>query len=121
PELRESSEKRTRVEILENLLDPSKVIDRKYVTYVVQTDDGKVITGLLVRQDAKEVVLRDAQGKDIAIPRNEVEVLQQSPKSLMPEGMLRDLTAQEAADLLDYLVALKTRTTPPPNPIEASR
>ncbi len=121
PELRESSEKRTRVEILENLLDPSKVIDRKYVTYVVQTDDGKVITGLLVRQDAKEVVLRDAQGKDISIPRNEVEVLQQSPKSLMPEGMLRDLTAQEAADLLDYLVALKTRTTPSPKPIETSR
>ena len=55
----------------------------------------------------EEVVLRDAQGKDAVIPRGEIEGLQPTQKSLMPEGLLRDLTAQEAADLLTYLESLK--------------
>lgn len=114
PELKEISEKRAKVDLLQSLLEPSKVIDRKYASWVAQTDSGKVFTGLLIRENAKEVVLRDAQGKDAVIPRGELDVLEVSEKSLMPDGMLRDLTAQEAADLLAYLVELKSRRGSPP-------
>jgi putative heme-binding domain-containing protein len=107
PELREVARKRSRLELLESLLDPSKLVDKQYATYVAQTDSGRVFSGLMIRQDDREVVLRDAQGKDAVIPRGEIEGLQPTQKSLMPEGLLRDLTAQEAADLLAYLESLK--------------
>jgi cytochrome c1 len=48
-------------------------------------------------------VVRDAQGRDHAVARGDIEVFVQQPQSLMPTQLLRDLTAQEAADLLAYL------------------
>jgi putative heme-binding domain-containing protein len=109
PDLREAARKRTRAELLESLLDPSRVIDKAFATWVVQTEKGQVYTGLLVKQDDREIVLRDAQAKDLVISRGEIDALQQSPRSLMPDGLLRDFTAQEAADLLAFLQSLKDR------------
>jgi putative heme-binding domain-containing protein len=107
PDLREVARKRSRQELLESLLEPSKHIERPYMTYIVQTTSGRVQTGLLVRENDREIVLRDTQAKDSVLLRADIELLQTSPKSLMPDALLRDLTAQEAADLLSFLESLK--------------
>ena len=60
-------------------------------------------SGLLVRRDASEVVLRDAQNREVVLAAKVVEELRPSRTSLMPEGQLAGLTVQEAADLLEYL------------------
>jgi hypothetical protein len=52
-------------------------------------------------------VLRDSQGKESILAATDVEELRPSRVSLMPDGQLADLTAQEAADLLEYLHLLK--------------
>ena len=64
-------------------------------------------TGLLVSKDAAKVVLKDATNKRIEVPAGDVEVLAPQQKSLMPELLLRDLTAEQVADLTAFLSSLK--------------
>ena len=72
----------------------------------METTDGLVHTGLLPERSESEIVIRDAQGRDTRIPRGEIEQLVQQSQSLMPEQLLRVLSAAEAADLLAYLEGL---------------
>ena len=72
----------------------------------METKDGLVHIGLLPERSESELVIRDAQGRDTRIPRGEVEQFVQQSQSLMPEQLLRDLSAAEAADLLAYLGGL---------------
>jgi len=107
PELTAIAKKKNREQLLESILEPSKRIDPKYVTYLVETTRGRLLTGLLVKKDAKEVTLKDAENKLIHIPADQIEQLVPQRRSVMPELLLRDLTAQQVADLLDYLGTLK--------------
>jgi putative heme-binding domain-containing protein len=107
PDLTQVGKKYQRMQILENLVDPSKEIDPKFLTYVAETADGQLYTGVLVDKNDKEVVLRDVNDKEIRLPAGKVAGMLAQKKSLMPEQLLRDLTAQQAADLLEYLTSLK--------------
>jgi putative heme-binding domain-containing protein len=107
PDLTQVGKKYTRALILENILEPSKTIEPKYVTYTAETNAGVVHTGLLAEKNEREVVLRLVGDKEVRIPRKNVASLVAQRVSLMPEQLLRDLTAQQAADLLDYLTSLK--------------
>jgi uncharacterized repeat protein (TIGR03806 family) len=94
-------------ELLNQVIEPSRVVDPKYHTHVVVTKSGQVHTGLLIEESSKEVVLRNATGQSIRLPIVEIEERARVQRSIMPEGQLRDLTAQQAADLLAYLASLK--------------
>jgi putative heme-binding domain-containing protein len=107
PDLGQIGKKYTRGQILESILEPSKFVDPQYVAYVVETEDGKVHTGLLASKTDKEVVLRDVEGKEVRLPAGKVASMTASKQSLMPEQLLRDLTAEQAADLLEFLASLK--------------
>jgi putative heme-binding domain-containing protein len=107
PDLTTIGKTRPREDLLESVLEPSRRIEPKYAAYVAYTKDGKTFTGLLVKRDEKEVVLRDGQNKEIVLPAKDVEELKPSRTSLMPDGQLAGLTAQEAADLLEYLATRK--------------
>jgi putative heme-binding domain-containing protein len=107
PDLSAIGKLRGREDLLESILEPSRRIEPKYAAYVAQTADGRSLTGLLVRRDERSVVLRDAQNKEIVLAAREVEALQPSRLSLMPAGQLAGLTAQQAADLLEYLASRK--------------
>jgi putative heme-binding domain-containing protein len=107
PDLTHIAKKYTRAQILESILEPSKTIESQYATYVVETDNGQLHTGLLVAKTANEVVLRDAAGKEVRIRSERVASMTQQKNSLMPEQLLRDLTAEQAADLIDFLYSLK--------------
>jgi len=107
PELTTIGKKLDRAKLLESLLEPSKLIDPKYVTYLAETSDGFQTTGLLIKKDANEVILKDAQNREIRIPAALIEQLVPQQQSLMPELLLRDMTAEQVADLLEYLGTLK--------------
>lgn len=104
PDLSTIGKLRSREDLLESILEPSRRIEPKYAAYLAQTADGRLFTGLLTKRDGNEVVLRDSQNKEIILGVKIVENLQPSRTSLMPDGQLAGLTAQEAADLLEYLV-----------------
>ncbi len=107
PDLEKVGRKYGRAELLETILEPSKVIDPKYLTYVVETTEGQVFTGLMEKKDSDEVVLRQATNELIRISAKRVESATPQQRSLMPELLLRDMTAQQVADLLEYLSSLK--------------
>jgi putative heme-binding domain-containing protein len=107
PDLTKIGAKYDRATLLDQILEPSKTIDPKYVAYLLETKDGRVTSGLIVEKTPREVVLKDAQAKTVRIPSSEVEQLVPQSRSLMPELLLRDLTAQQVADLLEYLTTLR--------------
>jgi putative heme-binding domain-containing protein len=107
PDLSQIGKKLSKAQILESILEPSKVIDPPYVAYLLETTDGRAFTGVLASKDAREVVLRDAEAKEIRIAVARVAALIPQKKSLMPEQLLRDLTAEQAADVLEFLASLK--------------
>jgi len=107
PDLSDVGKRLTKRQILESIVDPSKDIDPKFAAYQVQTDDERQLTGLVVARDAESLTIRDAQGKDTKVPLKNVGAQIPSKKSLMPDQLLRDLTAEQAADLLAYLESLR--------------
>jgi len=107
PELTTIGKKYDRARLLESILEPSRLIDPKYVTYLVETKDGRVLSGILTERNEREVVLKDPQNQVVRLPLAELEQLVTQQQSLMPELLLRDLTAQQVADLLEYLCSLK--------------
>ncbi len=107
PDLTLVGKKYNRVQILENILYPSRKIEKEYATYLVQTEEGKIYTGLLLSRDKKKVVLKNTEHIIIEIPTGEIEEIQEQKKSLMPEMLIKDLTPQQAADLLEFLSSLK--------------
>ncbi len=103
PDLSTIGKLRSREDLLESILEPSRRIEPKYAAYIVHTSDGRSFTGIVVKRDAKTMVLRDSQNKEIILAAKNIEEAQPSRTSLMPQGQLAGLTIQEAADLLDYL------------------
>ena len=108
PDLSGVGKKFTRAQILESILQPSKKIEPKWLTYVIETAQGRVHTGLLVKKDDKEVILKDAKDKLIRVAADDVEVMAAQQKSLMPDLLVRDMTARQVADLTAFLASLKT-------------
>ena len=107
PDLTKIGKKLNRDQLLESILEPSKRIDQKYITYLAETSDGLVVTGLLVNRDDQEVILKDAQNRLQRVPAEKIEQLVPQQKSLMPDLLFRDMTAQQVADLLSYLGSLQ--------------
>jgi putative membrane-bound dehydrogenase-like protein len=112
PDLSLIGKKYERKTLLETILEPSKAIAPEYTAYVVETEAGQVYAGFLVEESDERLVIKDAEGKLIAVPAGEVAALERQTKSLMPELVLRDVTAQDAADMLAFLTSLTSGIQP---------
>lgn len=95
--------RRDRDFLLVSLVDPSNVVRKEYTSHVVRTTDGRILTGLIVRQTDAELTLLDAKGQQLSLRQDEVEELRESPKSLMPEELYRQLSPSELRDLFSFL------------------
>jgi putative membrane-bound dehydrogenase-like protein len=100
---------RTPQYLLQEIFDPNRNVDSRYVEYTAATKAGRTFTGLLAAETATTIILRGQQGKEETILRSELEELSSSSKSLMPEGLEKDLSKQDTADLLAYLTAPRPR------------
>lgn len=107
PDLSHIGKKYKREQLLMHILEPSRFMEPKYVPWLVETVKGRVYSGLLESQSDEAVVLKDAKGKLHTFPSSEIEELVRQQKSIMPELLLKDMTAQEVADLLAFLASLK--------------
>lgn len=112
PDLDGIGKKYDRARLLEAILEPSKTIDTRYMTFLAQTNSGKVLVGLMQEQNSEQVVLRDAKGELIRLATEDIELLVPQRQSIMPELLLRDMTAEQVADLLAYLSTLQKATDP---------
>ena len=91
--------------LIESLLEPNKKVKENYQTLIVVDDNGKVFTGVKVRQTDTSLILRDAEDKEIAIPLKSIDI-QKNGASIMPAGLTAQLTRQEIVDLVKFLSQL---------------
>jgi putative heme-binding domain-containing protein len=94
---------RSREGLLTAIFDPNRAVEDKFLEYIVRLTDGRQVNGLLLEETGASLTLAAPDGKQTVVPRSEVEELKSSGKSLMPEGVEKDITPAEAADLLAYL------------------
>ncbi|MCB1230629.1 MAG: c-type cytochrome, partial [Verrucomicrobiae bacterium] len=92
--------------LIESLLEPSKKIKEGYHTTLVTTKKGEAFAGAIAREDATELVVRDAAGIEHRIPKAEIASNQISPVSLMPPGLTAQLREDEFVDLVRFLSEL---------------
>jgi putative heme-binding domain-containing protein len=107
---------RSREALLYDILDPNRKLEPQFTDYLVMTDDGRIFNGLMVAETAETVILRQAEGKQQIIPRAEIEQIRASGKSLMPEGVEKDVSVQQMADLIEYLKSTQRQVISPPIP-----
>lgn len=90
-------------ELLIHILDPSRSVEGNFRVYTVQTADGRVLTGMLAGESRTAIELIDTEAKRHAIPREDIEELAGSTKSLMPEGFEKQVKPEDLGNLLEFL------------------
>src|SRR6185503_14559108 len=89
--------------LLREILDPNRAVDGRYAQYVAVTTDGKVKNGILLEETNNAVTLLGQQGEKTTLLRSQLDSLTSNGKSLMPEGLEKQITPQEMADLIKFL------------------
>jgi putative heme-binding domain-containing protein len=85
------------------ILDPNRAFEAKYAGFAIATTDGRVVSGLLASESATAVNLLRQEGKTDVLLRSDIEEMSSSGQSLMPEGLERDLSQRDLADLIAFL------------------
>ncbi|MBX3414342.1 MAG: c-type cytochrome [Pirellulales bacterium] len=89
--------------LLVALLDPNRAVEAKFTSYTAVTQAGLTYNGILTNETGTSLTLLAQEGKEQVVLRNEIEALESSGKSLMPEGLERDLSEQDLADVIAFL------------------
>ncbi len=94
---------RSKLALLYDILDPNSKVEPRFTAYSILVDDGNVFNGLIASETDDAIVLNMAEGKQKTINRDEIEKIKISQVSLMPEGVEKDVSVQQMADLLEFL------------------
>jgi putative heme-binding domain-containing protein len=95
----------TKEEILTHLLDPNRTVDSRYRLYLIETKDGKSVTGIIQNESTATVTLQPPFGQATTIVRSTIARMQGLEQSMMPDGLEEGLSLQDMADLLEFIVA----------------
>jgi putative membrane-bound dehydrogenase-like protein len=91
-------------QLLIDILDPSREVDPRFLAYQVRTKRGTTFTGVLHADTAASITLRRGEGAEDTILRSQVESVESTGQSLMPEGLETQIGKQAMADLIAYLL-----------------
>ena len=94
---------RTPEALLVNVLDPNREVDPKFIQYNIVTVDGLAHSGVVSAETASTVTLTGAEKATQTVPRADIDVMESTGLSLMPEGFEREIDTQGVADLIAYL------------------
>jgi hypothetical protein len=112
--------------LLEDVLDPSRNVDPAFRQTTVQLTDGRIVSGLVLREDARTLTIADARGKEIAVDRGRIEHRAASSLSAMPANAGETLSDRDFAAVMHYLFSLTGSGSQNPggnscNPAQAGR
>lgn len=91
--------------LVESMLAPGAKVKENFHSIIIATDSGQIFTGIQVRRNDKEVVLRDAKDQLLTIPVDTIDE-EREGRSLMPDGLADDLSEQDLVDLIKFLSEL---------------
>ena len=91
-------------DLLESILQPSKVISDQYQNIDIRTKDNDAFSGRIESEDADKIVLKtNPVAKGVIIKKANIKSRGPSKTSSMPQGLLNILTEEEILDMLAYL------------------
>jgi putative membrane-bound dehydrogenase-like protein len=102
PDISDSREK-TAAQLLTDIVQPNRAVDANHFSYTALTVDGLAVTGILTAETSTSVTLREAADKETTLRRDEIEQLASNGVSLMPDGLERDISHQDMADLIGFI------------------
>ena len=102
--------------LLEDVLDPNRNVDQAFRVTSLVLKDGRAVSGLLLREEGEVLVLADAQGKDVRVPKGDVEDRSLSQLSPMPANWNDQIPEAEFPNLLAYLLYQKPKDEPTVRP-----
>ena len=88
---------------VQEILDPNRNLDSRYVSYTALTESGQTVTGLLAAESSSAITLRGPEGKEEVLNRDEIASITSRKSSLMPEGFEKMMSQQDLADLIAFL------------------
>jgi putative heme-binding domain-containing protein len=109
PDLLSALRTKTRETLLVDILDPSREVDPRYINYVINTKAGRTFTGMIAADTGSSVTLRRAEKAEDTILRSQIDDIRATAKSLMPEELEKQMTKQDVADVIAYLLAVAAR------------
>ena len=98
-----------RGEIIDSILAPSRRLANGYISVILATDSGQVLTGLVRNESAFSLELVDGEGRVVRLAKEAIEIRRPSQKSLMPAGLVDHLSDAEFADLVEFVGSLRSR------------
>ena len=96
----------SRRQLAESILKPNKSIAQGFATAALVLSDGRPLVGFVTSEAADLVVLRDGLGVEHRVLKSDIEERSQLSTSVMPEGLVNDLSIAQFASLLDYIETL---------------
>jgi putative heme-binding domain-containing protein len=89
--------------LLVSLVDPSGTIRKEYQPINIALQDGRVVNGMVAAETPEGLTLVDSQLRQTLVPRSEIESVEESPVSIMPEGLYREFSPEQLRDLFQYI------------------
>lgn len=89
--------------LLTAILDPNRAVEAKFLSYTAVTTNGRTFSGMLLSETGNSLTLLGTNGKQQIVARTDLEELVCSNRSLMPEGLEKDISAQEFADVISFI------------------
>jgi putative heme-binding domain-containing protein len=93
--------------VLLNILDPNREVMPQFLSYVLVTTSGRVLTGIITAETANSLTIRQPDGRDETVLRIHIDELRGTGLSYMPEGLEKQIDVPAMADLLAYLNSMK--------------
>jgi putative heme-binding domain-containing protein len=93
--------------LLRSILTPNAAMEAGYRTFRVELKDGDTLDGFFVSKPPQAIILRQPNAEDRRIPLSEVKSADFTRTSLMPEGLLDNMSEEEVKDLFGFLKRLK--------------
>ncbi|HEX4646931.1 MAG TPA: HEAT repeat domain-containing protein, partial [Verrucomicrobiae bacterium] len=97
--------------LLEDVLDPNRIVDPGFRYSIVSLKNGEVVTGLLRREEGQVLVFADATGKEISVPKKDIESRVESQSSLMPDNFSELIPVEDFNNLMAFLLSKGSQST----------
>jgi putative heme-binding domain-containing protein len=108
PDLTSAGRRYSAHDLLDQIINPSKVINDQFSAVIVITDDGRIHTGVIVNLNGNQLMLNTDltdPNQQVRINRNQIDEITISKTSPMPKGLLGRMTKEEILDLVAFLIS----------------
>ncbi len=100
--------------LMEDILDPNRNVDQSFRVTNLALKNGQIISGLLLREEGEVLIVADAQGKEVRVPKSSVEERSTASLSPMPADLVDQIADGDFYRLLAFLLAHREPANSPP-------